>query len=244
MNRTSPAEGRATETERKRSGPFSAVGGAVFRYAHKADSAVTHLVMLAPPPEAVESRDKTALDDAGRQRYLDSLGVSSYNHTRRKIIVTLPVSCARVVRYKSPPPPPPPPPLSPLPLPFHHLVIERRLSKLEGASSGRRNQLTSKDILQSLSEARDDHMQQRGTASSRNRPQSTSWSNSGSGTGRESPFSIRNEFADVDLSGGVSAVEEVERGRRERVVMEGGGEERPASGSSIWTCCFRCRGMG
>ena len=112
------------------------------------------------------------------------------------------------------------------------------MGRLEGGgNSGRRHQLTSKDILQSLSEAKDDHMQQRGAEVGQNGPQSSSsWSGGG---GRESPFSIRNEFADVDLSGGVSVVE---RGRDERVGMEGGGEERPVSGSSIWTCCFRCRG--
>ncbi|CAI8034054.1 hypothetical protein GBAR_LOCUS19207 [Geodia barretti] len=153
--------------------------------------------MLAPPPEAVESRDRGALDDAGRQHYLDSL--------------------------------------------------ERRLGKLEGGGgSGRKNQLSSKDILQSLSEAKDDHMQQRGTEVSRNGPHSSSWSGGGggSGTGRQSPFSIRNDFADVDLSSGVSVIGEVEGGRGKRVGMEGGGEERPVSGSSIWTCCFRCQGGG
>ena len=120
------------------------------------------------------------------------------------------------------------------------------MGKLEGGGgSGRKNQLSSKDILQSSSEAKDDHMQQRGTEVSRNGPHSSSWSGGGggSGTGRQSPFSIRNDFADVDLSSGVSVIGEVEGGRGKRVGMEGGGEERPVSGSSIWTCCFRCQGI-
>ena len=118
-----------------------------------------------------------------------------------------------------------------------HSLLERRLGKLEGRRGGR-TELTSKDILQSLSEAKEDHiMVQRGTEVGQNGP--SSWSNSG----RESPFSIRNEFADVDLGGGGEGVEVVSgRRRRERVGIEGG-EERPVSGASIWTCCLRCQGI-
>ena len=114
------------------------------------------------------------------------------------------------------------------------LQTERRLGKLEGRV-GRKSALTSKDILQSLSEARDDHiMQPRGTDVDRNGPLSSGLSSSG----RESPFSIKNEFADVDLGegGGDGDNVMVVSGRRERVVVEG--DVRPAGGSSIWTCCL------
>ena len=92
----------------------------------------------------------------------------------------------------------------------------------------------------------------------RNRP----WGHSGGGggrsdgrNGRESPFSIRNEFADVDLGGGGGGENVVQRGGRggggrgsggsgeRRVAGEGGGEDRPATGGSVWTCCLCCKGM-
>lgn len=130
---------------------------------------------------------------------------------------------------------------------------ERRLGKLEGGNR-RRKQLASRDILQSLSEAREDHMQQLV-----NRPDTEQGSNgpwgsvidrgrpSRSGSGRESPFSFRNEFADVDLGEG-GGNEDVERGESRvggggRVVRLEGGEERPVTSGSMWTCCLCCRGV-
>ena len=67
-------------------------------------------------------------------------------------------------------------------------------------------------------------------------------------SGRDSPFSIRNEFAEVDL--GDDSSEGGKRGRSdgERVVATAPrrtvGEERPATSSSIWTCCLCCRPRG
>ena len=87
----------------------------------------------------------------------------------------------------------------------------------------------------------------------RNRPSQHSWGSGDGGTrnsGRESPFSIRNEFADVDLEGGSVEVTVERRGGggvrgrgtgREQVVDEG--EERPSTSSSVWTCCLNCRGV-
>lgn len=129
--------------------------------------------------------------------------------------------------------------------------LEERLAKLEGGR-GRRRQLTSKDILQSLSEARDDHMQQLVNRTSgvegRNGPWTTPRAR---GSGRESPYSIRNEFADVDLGeGGESG--EMER-RETGVGGAWGGGREPAvkrrenspktGGGSTWTCCLCCRGV-
>lgn len=131
------------------------------------------------------------------------------------------------------------------------ISLEQRLARLEGGR-GRRKQLTSKDILQSLSEARDDHMQQlvnrTSTGEGRNGPWTTGRDRR-TGSGRESPYSIRNEFADVDLGeGGESG----EIGRRETRVggAWGGGkrtavkrENRRKTGGSAWTCCLCCRGV-
>ena len=164
------------------------------------------------------------------------------------------------------------------------LSLERRLGKLEGGG-GKRRQLTSRDILQSLSEARDGYITQQSgmgteTGGYRNGPASRRSgatgrsgrvpSSGGGGSGRDSPFSIKNEFADVDLGGGGESVVVVrggsgggggegevrgggggggevrggggggEWGRR---VAEGGGEERPVTSGSIWTCCFQCKGI-
>ena len=138
------------------------------------------------------------------------------------------------------------------------------MGKLEG-SGRKRKQLTSKDILQSLSEAKDDYMQQQsgmGTGGYRNGPGvSLPQRNIGGGnttrvtsSGRDSPFSIKNEFADVDLGGGGESLGYTDdRGsrREERSLREewghrmavDEGEERPISNNSIWSCCLRCRGM-
>lgn len=129
---------------------------------------------------------------------------------------------------------------------------ERRLGKLEGGNR-RRKQLTSRDILQSLSEAREDHMQQLVNRTDTEQGSNGPWGSvidrgrpSRSGSGRESPFSFRNEFADVDLGGGGN--EDVERGESRvggggRVVRLEGGEERPVTSGSMWTCCLCCRGV-
>lgn len=176
---------------------------------------------MLSPPEGQDSYDKGSLDDKGRKRYLNSLGAHS---AKGAIINVAIVSCS---------------------------PLEERLAKLEGGR-GRRRELTSKDILQSLSEARDDHMQQlvnrTSAAEGRNGPWTTPRA---SGSGRESPYSIRNEFADVDLGeGGESGGTE----RRETGVggARGGGrgpavkrrEHRPKTGGgSTWTCCLCCRGV-
>ena len=62
-------------------------------------------------------------------------------------------------------------------------------------------------------------------------------------TGRESPFSIRNEFADVDLGGGVGDVGRGGGGRWEERGVREGGEERPPTSTSVWTCCLNCKGV-
>lgn len=179
---------------------------------------------MLSPPESQYSRDKGALDEKGRERYLNSLGTYSAKGAKNThVVATRPI--------------------------FVPLSLEQRLGRLEGGR-GRRNQLTSGDILQSLSEARDDHMQQlmnrtEGRTGSWTRGSDAGWTPRASGSGRDSPYSIRNEFADVDLEGGGGSGE-VERGitrvggalggRREAAVKR---RERP---KTTWMCCLCCRG--
>lgn len=177
---------------------------------------------MLSPPESQYSHDKGALDEKGRERYLNSLGTYSTKRAKNTVDTRVPLS------------------------------LEQRLGRLEGGR-GRRKQLTSGDILQSLSEARDDHMQQlvnrTNTAEGRTGPWTTGsdgWTPRASGGGRESPYSIRNEFADVDLEGGGGSGE-VERGvtrvggalggRRGAAVKR---RERP---KTSWMCCLCCRGV-
>ena len=146
---------------------------------------------------------------------------------------------------------------------FFNFTTESRLNKLQGAN---KKQLTSKDILQSLGEAKDDHMLQLVDREPLTLdPWGDSWGGLGSagrgrgggGSGsrrrRETPSSIENEFADVDLGsreedkgeggggGGDGEGEgEVERGGyRVLVGEEEGGEERPPG---VWLCCLCFKG--
>ena len=136
-----------------------------------------------------------------------------------------------------------------------NLTSESRLNKLQGAN---KKQLTSKDILQSLVEAKDDHMQQLVDREPLTLdPWGDPWGGlglarrggGGSGRRRENPSSTENEFADVDLEreeeedreeeegDGGGGEGEVERGDyRVMVGEEEGGEERPPG---VWLCCFK-----
>ena len=76
---------------------------------------------------------------------------------------------------------------------------EAKLGKLQGSD---KQQLTSKDIINSITEARDDHMRQFLTTEATNDP----W--------MSSPTSIRNEYADFEVA-------EVSRGEQKYPIVWG-----------------------
>ena len=85
---------------------------------------------MLQPPPPRESFDVGALDSEGKERYLSSLG--KFFAFLRSLNFCL--GCVSVVR-----------------------LLERKLDKLQGAN---KRAITSKDIMASLSEARDDHLRQ------------------------------------------------------------------------------------